>query len=81
MVKLVILNPSFYLKLAGRGKRGWSGEGRTSSAILVSKDLELGRNICSDSPSVRERMDTMVLLGIELDPIIMPHPGLLHMRR
>ena len=61
---MVILNPSFYLKLAGPGKRGWSGVGRTSSAILVSKDLELGRNICSDSPSVRGRRDTMVLLGI-----------------
>ena len=61
---MVILNPSFYLKLAGRGKRGWSDEGRTSSAILVSKDSELGRNICSDSPSVRGRRDTMVLLGI-----------------
>ena len=61
---MVILNPSFYLKLAGPGKRGWSGDERTSSAILVSKDLELGRNICSDSPSVRGRRDTMVLLGI-----------------
>ena len=78
---MVILNPPFYLKLAGRGKRGWSGVGRTCSDILVSKDSELGRNICSDSPSVRGRRDTMVLLGIKLDPIIMPQPGLLHMRR
>ena len=61
---MVILNPSFRLTLAGPGKRGWSDEGRTSSAILVSKDLELGRSICSDSPSVRGRRDTMVLLGI-----------------
>ena len=64
MVKLVILDPSFCLKHAGPGKRGWNDEGRTSSAILVSKDSELGRNICSDSPSVRGRRDTMVLLGI-----------------
>ena len=61
---MVIINPSFCLKLAGRGKRGWSDVERTSSAILVSKDSELGRNICSDSPSVKERRDTMVLLGI-----------------
>ena len=61
---MMTINPSFYLELAGRGKRGWNDDGRTSSAILVSKDLELGRNICSDSPSVRGRRDTMVLLGI-----------------
>ena len=78
---MMTINPSFYLELAGRGKRGWNDDGRTSSAILVSKDSELGRNICSDSPSVRGRRDTMVLLGIKLDPIIMPQPGLLHMRR
>ena len=78
---MMTINPSFYLELAGRGKRGWSDVERTSSAILVSKDLELGRSICSDSPSVKGRRDTMVLLGIKLDPIIMPQPGLLHMRR
>ena len=61
---MMTINPSFYLELAGRGKRGWNDDGRTSSAILVSKDSELGRNICSDSPSVKERRDTMVLLGI-----------------
>ena len=78
---MVTINPSFCLKLAGPGKRGWSGEERTSFAILASKDLELERNICSDSPSVRGRRNTMVLLGIKLDPTIMPLPGLLHMRR
>ena len=78
---MVMINPSFYLKLAGPGKRGWSDVVRTSFAILVSKDSELERNICSDSPSVRGRRNTMVLLGIKLDPTIMPHPGLPHMRR
>ena len=41
--------------VAGREDLGWSGVGRTFSAISASRGLALGRNICSDSLSVRGR--------------------------
>ena len=41
--------------VAGRENLGWSGVGRTFSGTSASRGLPLGRNICSDSLSVRGR--------------------------